>query len=144
MFPRLREQIGTALDLFVEFSTLGEYRLVAEAPLGASCAPTDAPGQAPQLGGARGNTLRAAVRRTVAGGPTGTAPVATPAARRLMEGREPGKARITRAPGPAPARSLPAGCQGDRRRAGEAPARSPRPRVRKGAAPTGEQLCFAV
>ena len=27
MFPRFREQIGTALDLIVEFSTLGEYRL---------------------------------------------------------------------------------------------------------------------
>jgi hypothetical protein len=83
MFPRLREQIGTALDLFVEFSTLGEYRLAAELP-GAASAPADAPGQAPQLGGAGPSlNLRAAVRRTVAGGPTGHAPVATPAARRL-------------------------------------------------------------
>jgi hypothetical protein len=90
MFPRLREQIGTALDLFVEFSTLGEYRLAAEQP-GASRAPADAPGQAPQLGGAgTPHALRAAVRRTVAGGATGKpapcrsqVPVATPAARRL-------------------------------------------------------------
>jgi hypothetical protein len=83
MFPRFREQIGTALDLFVEFSTLGEYRLGAEWP-GASGAPADAPGQAPQLGGAgTPHALRAAVRRTVAGGATGTVPVATPAARRL-------------------------------------------------------------
>lgn len=84
MFPRFREQIGTALDLFVEFSTLGEYRLGAEAIPGASSAPADAPGQAPQLGGAgTPHALRAAVRRTVAGGATGTVPVATPAARRL-------------------------------------------------------------
>ena len=82
MFPRFREQIGTALDLIVEFSTLGEYRLAAERP-GASGAPADAPGQAPQLGGASAQALRAAVRRTVAGGATGRVPVATPAARRL-------------------------------------------------------------
>jgi hypothetical protein len=82
MFPRLREQIGTALDLFVEFSTLGEYRLEVERP-GASSTPADAPGQAPQLGGAGTQALRAAVRRTVAGGATGSTPVATPAARRL-------------------------------------------------------------
>ena len=88
MFPRLREQIGTALDLFVEFSTLGEYRLVAEAIPGASSAPADAPSQAPQLGGAGVHALRAAVRRTVAGGPTGSTPVATPAARRLMKAAE--------------------------------------------------------
>ena len=85
MFPRFREQIGTALDLFVEFSTLGEYRLAVEAIPGASSAPADAPGQAPQLGGAGVHALRAAVRRTVAGGATGLPPVATPAARRSLE-----------------------------------------------------------
>jgi hypothetical protein len=85
MFPRLREQIGTALDLFVEFSTLGEYRLAAEAIPGASSAPVDAPSQAPQLGGAGVYALRAAVRHTVAGGAAGSTPVATPAARRLMQ-----------------------------------------------------------
>ena len=90
MFPRFREQIGTALDLIVEFSTLGEYRLAVDGP-GAAGAPADAPGQAPQLGGAgTPHALRAAVRRTVAGGATGRpahrrsqVPVATPAARRL-------------------------------------------------------------
>ena len=82
MFPRFREQIGTALDLIVEFSTLGEYRLAADG-LDASSALADAPGQAPQLGGAGPLALRAAVRRTVAGGATGRVPVATPAARRL-------------------------------------------------------------
>ncbi|MET0420050.1 MAG: hypothetical protein ABW022_28900, partial [Actinoplanes sp.] len=56
MFPRLREQIGTALDLFVEFSTLGEYRLAADGP-GASSAPAEAPGQAPQLGGVSAQAL---------------------------------------------------------------------------------------
>jgi hypothetical protein len=85
MFPRLREQIGTALDLIVEFSTLGEYRLAVDGP-GAAGAPAEAPGQAPQLGGAGAHALRAAVRRTVAGGATGQVPVATPAARRLRHG----------------------------------------------------------
>ena len=97
MFPRLREQIGTALDLIVEFSTLGEYRLEA-AGHGASGAPAEAPGQAPQLGGAGSQALRAAVRRTVAGGPTGHVPVATPAARRLRDRRP---APRTRRPTPA-------------------------------------------
>ncbi len=118
MFPRLREQIGTALDLFVEFSTLGEYRLVAEAIPGASSAPADAPSQAPQLGGAGVYALRAAVRRSVAGGPTGSTPVATPAARRLMKAAEPAQ----------PARSCAV----------------PRTRVRKGAPAVAEQLCLAV
>ena len=105
MFPRIREQSGTALDLIVEFSTLGEYRLVADGP-GASGAPADAPGQAPQLGGADPQALRAAVRRTVAGGATGTMPVATPAARRLRErtavaapGRSRTRGRAPQAPG---------------------------------------------
>src|SRR5215218_8566380 len=99
MFPRLREQIGTALDLFVEFSTLGEYRLAAEATPGASSAPADAPGQAPQLGGVGVTALRAAVCRTVAGGATGSMPVATPAARRLTQ--------ATTTPGPNPATTAP-------------------------------------
>ena len=105
MFPRFREQIGTALDLIVEFSTLGEYRLMADGP-GASGAPADAPGQAPQLGGADPQALRAAVRRTVAGGATGMVPVATPAARRLRErtavaapGRSLTRRRAPQAPG---------------------------------------------
>jgi hypothetical protein len=119
MFPRLREQIGTALDLFVEFSTLGEYRLAMESPLGAASAPADAPGHhAPQLGGARVNTLRTAVRRTVAGGPAGETPVATPAARRLLE------ARSRQATRPRPRQNA---CHGARRRAA-----------------VGEQLCLAV
>ena len=126
MFPRLREQIGTALDLFVEFSTLGEYRLVAEAIPGASSAPADAPSQAPQLGGAGVHALRAAVRRTVAGGPTGSTPVATPAARRLMKAAE---------------RPTAPRCSGDRRRPTDATART---RVRKGAPVVAEQLCLAV
>jgi len=116
MFPRFREQIGTALDLIVEFSTLGEYRLAADGP-GASSAHAEAPGQAPQLGGAGPLTLRAAVRRTVAGGATGMVPVATPAARRLR--------LATHA---APARVSP----------------SRRPRTRGGAPKAPEQLCLAV
>jgi hypothetical protein len=87
MFPRFREQFGTALDLIVEFSTLGEYRLAADVP-GASSAPADASDQAPQMGGTGSSlNLCAAVRRTVAGGPIGHVPVATPAARRLRDRR---------------------------------------------------------
>ena len=120
MFPRFREQIGTALDLIVEFSTLGEYRLAAEVP-GASGAPADASGQAPQMGGAGTSlNLRAAVRRTVAGGPTGRVPVATPAARRLMRS--------------APHSHV----------AGSARTPARRPRRRVGAPVAGEQLCLAV
>src|SRR5215217_1578214 len=52
MFPRFREQLGTALDLIVEFSTLGEYRLGVDSAHGAPGAPAVAPGHAPQLGGA--------------------------------------------------------------------------------------------
>ncbi len=128
MFPRLREQFGTALDLIVEFSTLGEYRLEAE-QFGASSAPVDAPGQAPQMGGVSAQALRAAVRRTVAGGPTGTTtPVATPAARRLLgcEQRSPRQA----------ARSL--------QPAGRSMQPTGRSRVRKGAPIAPEQLCLAV
>jgi hypothetical protein len=137
MFPRLREQIGTALDLFVEFSTLGEYRLGAEAIPGASSAPADAPGQAPQMGGAGVHALRAAVRRTVAGGATGSTPVATPAARRLLQAAEGRQAARAAPAAPQPATS----CSGDRRRATDATARS---RVRKGAPAVAEQLCLAV
>jgi hypothetical protein len=141
MFPRLREQIGTALDLFVEFSTLGEYRLVAEAIPGASSAPADAPSQAPQLGGAGVHALRAAVRRTVAGGATGSTPVATPAARRLMKAAE---AAELSTPHGAPHRALRKPvprCSGDRRSSADA---TPRSRVRKGAPAVAEQLCPAV
>jgi hypothetical protein len=129
MFPRLREQIGTALDLFVEFSTLGEYRLEVDG-IGASSAPAAAPGQAPQLGGVDAQASRAAVRRTVAGGATGTAPVATPAARRLLAA--------------AASRSTQNPCEA-RRHATEAPTRPPaRARARNGASKAPEQLCLAV
>jgi hypothetical protein len=82
MFPRFREQIGTALDLIVEFSTLGEYRLGPNLAHGAPGAPAVAPNRAPQLGGAGSSAGCSAVRRTVAGGAIGAMPVATPAARR--------------------------------------------------------------
>jgi hypothetical protein len=156
MFPRLREQIGTALDLIVEFSTLGEYRLAVESP-GASSAPVDAPSQAPQMGGASATALRAAVRRTVAGGAAGTTPVATPAARRLVEGAKPrtagGEAAKPRAARDT-AKALPvphvSGCDSGRRRASDAAKLTPakrtpaRARVRQGAPVADEQLCLAV
>jgi hypothetical protein len=83
MFPQLRQRFGPALDLLVEFSTLGEYRLDADGVLCPASALAHAPERAPQLGGA-GDTVvaRAAVRRIVAGGAVGLTPAATPAARR--------------------------------------------------------------
>ena len=129
MFPRFREQLGTALDVIVEFSTLGEYRLAADLPPGAPTAPADdAPDHAPQLGGAGDPAGRAAGRHTVAGGATGEPPVATPAARRLLSAR-------------APSLDGPAAdpCRGARRLR----AHHLRPR-RAGAAPAPEQLCFVI
>jgi hypothetical protein len=141
MFPQLRERFGPALDLIVEFSTLGEYRLGADGALWPASALAPAavevgqrparPGaqpsaseREPQLGGAGApNAERAAVRRIVAGGAAGRVPAATPAAWRL-----------------APPMAAP--CQGERRHSG-LERRSNRPtRPRKPLAP--EQLCFAV
>jgi hypothetical protein len=120
MFPQLRERFGSALDLVVEFSTLGEYRLGADGAVWPASALAPAPEREPQLGGAGDHPLaaQAAVRRIVAGGAAGHVPVATPAARRLA-------------------------CPGERRhRATEQPARRPKPRPGAPAAP--EQLCLAV
>jgi hypothetical protein len=88
MFPQLRERLGSALDLVVEFSTLGEYRLGADGAVWPASALTQAPEREPQLGGAGDHPLaaQAAVRRIVAGGAAGSTPVATPAARRLAAG----------------------------------------------------------
>ena len=125
MFPRFREHIGTALDLIVEFSTLGEYRLGVAPTPGAASAPADAPDRAPRLGGAGESAERAAVRRNVAGGAAGIVPVATPAA----------------------VRKHVASCQGERRQSSTAHARTParpRRRARKGAPVAAEQLCLAI
>ena len=133
MFPQLIQRIGPALDLIVEFSTLGEYRLDVDGVLRPASALAPAPERVPQLGGAGDSVAgRAAVRRIVAGGAAGLAPAATPAARRL--GRD---VRASEA-----AQSL--ACRGERRHTGAerpaAPRRKPRPRVVAG----GEQLCLAV
>jgi hypothetical protein len=136
MFPRFREQIGTALDLVVEFSTLGEYRLGVSPTPGAPSAPADAPGHAPRLGGS-GDPLagRAAVRVGVAGGAAGEVPAATPAAARRH------KQRLGAA---APQRAAQAdSCRGDRPHVVMKPARA-RSRARKRTPVAAEQLCLAV
>jgi hypothetical protein len=132
MFPQLRERFGSALDLVVEFSTLGEYRLGADGAVWPASALAPAPERAPQLGGAGDHPLaaQAAVRRIVAGGAAGKVPVATPAARRLADASPSGA-------GTSPA------CRGERRhRAPEGTPRRPKPRAGAPAAP--EQLCLAV
>ncbi|MEA2379093.1 MAG: hypothetical protein QOD13_3000, partial [Thermoleophilaceae bacterium] len=129
MFPQLRQRIGPALDLIVEFSTLGEYRMDADGVLRPASAFAPATERAPQLGGA-GESLagRAAVRRIVAGGAAGMAPAATPAARRL--GRPDQAAEAARA----------LACRGERRHSSsERPSTRPKPRPRIAAG--GEQLC---
>jgi hypothetical protein len=135
MFPQLRQRIGPALDLIVEFSTLGEYRLDVDGVLRPASAFAHAPERVPQLGGA-GESLagRAAVRRIVAGGAAGLAPAVTPAARRL--GRDVAAAEAA-ADQRAPA------CRGERRHARAEPA-APRPKPRSRVAAVGEQLCLAI
>jgi hypothetical protein len=132
MFPQLRQRIGPALDLIVEFSTLGEYRLDADGVLRPASALAHASERAPQLGGIGDSVAgRAAVRRIVAGGAAGLAPAATPAARRL--------GRDVRASEAAQALA----CQGERKHVRAehgAPRSKPRPRV----VASGEQLCLAV
>jgi hypothetical protein len=157
MFPQLRERFGSALDLVVEFSTLGEYRLGADGAVWPASALAPAPERAPQLGGAGDHPLaaQAAVRRIVAGGAAGKVPVATPAARRLAEASQrparrsedaaatsARRAADSPASRPAAARSV-SGCLGERRRrASEQTARRPKPHPGAPAAP--EQLCLAV
>lgn len=172
MFPRLREQLGTALDLIVEFSTLGEYRLGVPATPGAPGAPADAPGQAPQMGGGggspvtagsagragHGSAARAAVRRTVAGGAAGPVPVVTPAARRRLEAPSRSRCRADRRGGSETAMCHPElrprraedprhpdGGEPDRRESSPPRRESaPRRRARQGALAAPEQLCLAV
>jgi hypothetical protein len=121
MFPQFRERFGPALDLVVEFSTLGEYRIGADGAVWPASALAPAPEREPQLGGAGDHPLaaQAAVRRIVAGGAAGHAPVATPAARRLVRSRHSGRLADSRSAPPASSR-------------------------RPGAPAAPEQLCLAV
>jgi hypothetical protein len=132
MFPQLRERFGSALDLVVEFSTLGEYRLGADGAVWPASALAHAPEREPQLGGAGDpQAERTAVRRIVAGGATGLTPVATPAARRLAKARSGARVPTSSA------------CRGERRHGShEQPAR--RQKARPGAPTAPQQLCLAV
>jgi hypothetical protein len=132
MFPQLRQRIGPALDLIVEFSTLGEYRLDADGVLRPASALAPASERAPQLGGAGDSVAgRAAVRRIVAGGAAGLAPAATPAARRL--GRDVRASEVAQA----------LACRGERKHV-RADHGAPRPKPRPRVVAAGEQLCLAV
>ena len=154
MFPGLRQRFDTALDLIVEFSTLGEYRLaapaaggpasapvaaVAEAAGSAGCAPMSQ--QGPRMGGAGGYAARSADQQVVGGaaatarGAAVRAPLrgaaATPAARRLAG------ARTAAEPG------SPQGFVAVAASSAPTAAASPH-RVRGGAPAVPEQLCLAV
>jgi hypothetical protein len=138
MFPGLRQRFDAALDLIVEFSTLGEYRLaapVAGVRASALVSPSE-PG--PRMGGAGGHAARAAEQQAAKGavatarGAAVRAPLrgaaATPAARRLAATRRHVSSPATNA---------------DRRVRIGAPA-GKRQRTRAGAPETPEQLCLAV
>jgi hypothetical protein len=84
MFPRLRERLDTAIDVVVEFSTLGEYRLAGAASNGSLTGGAGLGDHAPGLGGAGHTAGLVPARRAGAGGATGCPSVATPAARRLV------------------------------------------------------------
>ena len=151
MFPGLRQRFDTALDLIVEFSTLGEYRLAAPAADGPADAPVAAVAEAagtagrapmsseqgPRMGGAGAHAARSADQQ-VAGGAAATArgaavraplrgAAATPAARRLRGER----------------RAQPGSIHGRRGIERFTATASPR-RVRGGAPVVPEQLCLAV
>jgi hypothetical protein len=114
MFPTLRQRLGDALDLVVEFSTLGEYSVGGQHPPSPPSATPAAGAIAPGMGGTGQSAGRAPGRRTVAG-PAGCTPAATPAARR---------------------RSAP------EHRAGPAAGNRPPARKRSGQPAAAEQLCL--
>jgi hypothetical protein len=84
MFPRFTERLGTALDLVVEFSTLGEYGLGASPSQGPASAPPRPVNPARGLGGADPRVGRSPERSGFTGVAVGCTriPAATPAGRR--------------------------------------------------------------
>ena len=127
MFPSFRHRLGAALDVVVEFSTLGEYGLVepaaeASAAGGLDVSPPVDRMPGPGMGGAGASAGIAPVRRSVAGGAAtlhgvslrsgplrphrGGAPraerAATPAARRRHQRPAAAAARTRRTRGGAP------------------------------------------
>ncbi len=149
MFPGFRDRFDAALDLIVEFSTLGEYGLAAGAA-GSPSAPRTGSEQGPRLGGAGGDAARAAGRNVVGGaaasgrGSVPSAPhpgaAATPAARRLAAA---GCSEKRDAAGEIRLLALSANTR--RTSAHRAPARpNSAPRCRGGAPAPPEQLCLAV
>ena len=140
MFPRLKETLGTALDLVVEFSTLGEYRLDATGVPAPASALVDPLEPAPRRGGTS-QLAGVAVERIVAGGAaasrTPRAPAATPAARRTP------RAHAANAPTTPPGSEGHA-CKGSRERGNRERSAAPGGRrSRSGAPAVAEQLCFA-
>jgi hypothetical protein len=150
MFPGFRDRFGAALDLIVEFSTLGEYGLAAAAA-GSPSAPRTGSEQGLRLGGAGGDVARAAGRRNVVGGAVASGRGSVPSA------PHPGAAAT-----PAARRLAAAGCRERQDSAGEirrlalsaytrrtgAPEAQARPtagqRCRGGPPAAPEQLCLAV
>ncbi len=154
MFPRLRETLGTALDLVVEFSTLGEYRLDATGAPAPASALAAALEPTPQRGGT-GSVAGVAAERFVAGSAAASrsprAPAATPAARRLQGGPpRPALGSGTNRPchgarGHGGRERIGSGANRDRAGTGieREHAASGSRRARFGAPAVPEQLCFA-
>jgi hypothetical protein len=138
----MRQRLGAALDLLVEFSTLGEYRLPAHVAGGLAGAPPAASDRDPRLGGAGDLAARAADRTGAVEGAavpergprTGSVlagAAATPAARPVSPARCAGPAQ----PRAATAAAL--------RRGDQPSARHARPARRGGASVPPEQPCLA-
>jgi hypothetical protein len=83
MFPRLTERLGTALDLVVEFSTLGEYGVCSPLEPTSSSAPPAAPVSPVRgLGGTDSPVGRSPRHSGITGVAAGRCvPAATPAGR---------------------------------------------------------------
>ena len=149
MFPGLRQRFDAALDLIVEFSTLGEYRLAAPAAGVRASAPLSALRARARGWEAPAETPRAPREQQVAGGgrdPRGVRrrPGAVAWRGRHPRGAAPGGHRQPGAAWPPPARS--GGWPSARTRAGLAPRSTGAPaagaRCRGGAPAPPEQLCL--
>jgi hypothetical protein len=142
MFPRLKDRLGAALDLVVEFSTLGEYRLgTALAPKPADAPPAVA-SRVRGPGGALEGVTPALYGVTPSAHPSLAAHEigCVPADRRIAAG---GAAGVSEGVGAEPAAPSAVATPAARRRPRCGCGRAERggPRERRDAPPAPEQTC---